>query len=61
VDAECPGDPQAMDDSIERNANNSAACTASSKNDTVRKSTPAEEVLRRSNSNSLQTIVSLVI
>jgi hypothetical protein len=50
-----------MDDGIECNTHNSAAGTASSEDDTVGQSSPAEEVLCRSNGNGLQKIVSLAM
>jgi hypothetical protein len=48
-----------MDNGVEYDAHNGATCTASSEDDSVSQSTPAEEILRRSNGDGLQTIVSL--
>jgi hypothetical protein len=48
-----------MDDGVECDTHNGAACTTSGKDDTVGQSTSAEEVLRRSNGNGLRKIVSL--
>lgn len=48
-----------MDDGIECNTNDSAACTTSGENDTVCQATSAEEVLRRSYSDGLINLLAL--
>jgi len=48
-----------MDNGVEYDAHNGAACAASGKDDTVGQSTSAEEVLRWSDGNGLEKNVSL--
>jgi hypothetical protein len=59
VDTECPRETQAVDDGVECNTNDSAACTASSENDAVGQATSAKEVLRWSYSDGLKALLAL--
>jgi hypothetical protein len=59
VNTECPSETKSLDNSIECNADDCAAGTASSENDAVGETTSAKEVLRRSNSDRLVILSAL--
>lgn len=45
MDAEGPGDAEALDDGVQRNVDNGAAGTAAGEDDAVREAAATEEVL----------------